>query len=419
MAALIVFGVAFAALAGYARQASVNVGLETLIPLADGLVREVRDGRTEQEISAVWTSKDVSMSVYRPGRETLRVGLNLMQRDLATGEHVVNGRHFLVVRRESSSETIVVGDDWQGEADSHRIFIITLAIAWLPLAGFVGFAAYTSARNVFEPVNAMAEQARRLSGVSGHSQLKVEDDAEFGQLAHEFNALLDRIWSEVSRREQLVADVAHDLRTPLTVIRGRLEMVLLKQAAPPQTLKSVGIAVEEAERLSGLIDMILESGSTTDETAPVIDLRQIVEGAGTRWSTEFARSDVRLEVSAEPASAAILAGELDRCLDNLLDNAKRYAPAGTAVSLTLKASDGGAEIQIADQGPGIPPEEAERVFERFVRLDASRNRVTGGSGLGLAVVKQFITRRGGTIEVVPANPGAKFVIRLPGSQPKP
>lgn len=216
------------------------------------------------------------------------------------------------------------------------------------------------------------------------------------------------------RQQRFVADASHELRAPLARMRAELEVDLAhpQNTDPWQTHRSV---LEETERLQRLVDDLLQLARTDSgesRRAPsVVDLDDLVLA-----EAERVRAAGRLNVDLSGLSAAQLLGDADaltRAIRNLADNAARHAR--TRVSFSVAESNGQAVLAVADDGPGIPPDEAERVFERFVRLDPAR-RSDGGVGLGLAIAREVVTRHGGTIAVDPEyDGGARLVVSLPTS----
>jgi signal transduction histidine kinase len=214
------------------------------------------------------------------------------------------------------------------------------------------------------------------------------------------------------RQQRFVADASHELRAPLARMRSELEIDLAHPGGsdPWRTHRSV---LDETERLQRLVDDLLQLARTdaTAGAAPsVVDLDDVVLA-----EAERVRASGRVHVDLSGLSGAQLQGDLDgltRAVRNLADNAARHAR--TTVAFGVAEADGNAVLTVTDDGPGIPPSEAERVFERFTQLDPART--DAGVGLGLAIVREIVTRHGGTIVVDPAyDAGARLVVTLPTS----
>jgi signal transduction histidine kinase len=218
---------------------------------------------------------------------------------------------------------------------------------------------------------------------------------------------------EAYRREQrFVADASHELRTPLTSIRSELE-VDLAHPSEADLLATHRSVLEEAVALERLVDDLLylarsDAGAVT-AGHEAVDLDEIVlrEAAALRGR---ARATVRTD-GVSGAQVRGDEGQLARAVRNLLDNADRHAR--SSVTVTLTEDEGRAVLTVADDGPGIPPDQSRRVFERFARVDDARGRDDGGVGLGLAIVHDIVARHGGTVRVDDERPGAAFVVSLP------
>jgi signal transduction histidine kinase len=241
------------------------------------------------------------------------------------------------------------------------------------------------------PVAAITARTREIRSSTLHERVPVpQSDDEIAALAQEMNTMLDRVQREDDRRRQFVSDASHELRSPIAAIRAQAEASL---ADARQRELAEGVLIE-AERMSALVDDLLALARHDERQAPpraVVDLDDIVyaEAARTR----------RVPVDLAAVSAGQVrarADELTRVVVHLLDNAARHAASRVAVSLTTDDA-GAVTLLVDDDGPGIPDDQRERVFERFVRLDDARARDAGGAGLGLAVVSTVVRSTGGEI----------------------
>lgn len=236
---------------------------------------------------------------------------------------------------------------------------------------------------------------------------------EIGQLARTMNEMLARLDGSARRQRRFVADASHELRSPLAAIRTSLEVGL----AHPDTAPWPEIArraARQSERLEYLVQQLLVLAKSDDQRLAAsrrpVDLVALVEEV----RATSPATDIAIEVSAEHAVALGDPDHLSRMVRNILDNAIRYAEHKVLITIDSAPQAGEARIEIADDGPGIPNGERERVFDRFVRLDASRERASGSSGLGLAIAKEIATAHGGriTIDETPSG-GALVIIALP------
>jgi signal transduction histidine kinase len=265
---------------------------------------------------------------------------------------------------------------------------------------------------VLRPVDAIRTEVERIS--ARRLDLRVPEPPttdEIARLARTMNAMLDRLAGSVERQRRFVADAAHELRTPLARIRAELEVDAAHPASadPAATHASV---LEQAVALQRLVDDLLllaraDSGALRQDSARPVDLDDVVQ------RVVQARADPRVATGdLAPVQVTGDAEQLERAVRNLLDNAARHARDRIAVTLHVQGS--AAELVVADDGPGIPAADAERVFERFTRLDDARATVDGGAGLGLAIARDIAERHGGTLTLdVRGGAGARFVLRLP------
>ena len=266
-----------------------------------------------------------------------------------------------------------------------------------------------------EPVERIRAEVDAIS--TTNSGLRIHDpprDDEIGRLARTMNRMLDRLTEAGERQRRFVADAAHELRTPLTRIRTDVEVDLAQpeRADPGATNRAVRDEVDDLQRL---IDDLLhlarsDAGRAGGEHRPV-DLDDLVmEEIGRARSVADGKAIDATGVSAAHVTGD--AGHLGRAIRNLLDNAVAHAT--SAVTVTLSEGPTGVLLTVADDGPGVAPENQARIFERFSRIDDARARTNGGTGLGLAITRDIVERHGGTVaydddETV----GARFVVTLP------
>lgn len=291
----------------------------------------------------------------------------------------------------------------------------TLAALWLPLVLVVGGATWFAARSVFRNLEVLSAQALAIGGDDLSERLVTADAAEFGSFATDLNRMLDRIEETVRRGERFATDAAHELRTPLAILRTRLETALLQPRSPEEYAETLRRSVTEIERLTALTESLLRSARGASGPAAPIDLEPVVSEAVDRWTERFVGAGVSLKAQTRPLAAAISPDEARIVLDNLLSNALRYAPAGSTVRVVLDADAEAATLLVIDEGPGVPPELGDAIFDRFVRADDSRNRASGGAGIGLSVCRQIVAARGGRMILAPRVTGAAIGFRFPKS----
>ncbi len=255
------------------------------------------------------------------------------------------------------------------------------------------------------PVSAIRRELADITATDLHRRVPMpRSHDEVALLAETTNRTLDRLEQAVGRHRRFVADAAHELRSPLAVLRTRLEIAL------PQPLAAEALAdVERIQRLA--TDLLLLARLDADEPPEhvEVDLGQVAAEEATR-----ARPCTDVRVTLRIGAGIVVRGSADqlrRLVANLVDNAVRHA-AGTVV-VRLQQQDGEAVLEVEDDGPGIPGEHHEAVFDRFTRLDEARAHDAGGSGLGLAIARDIAVHHGGALAVAGGPPGALLRARLP------
>jgi len=290
------------------------------------------------------------------------------------------------------------------------------------LAVLAGVLAWLAVSRALRPVEAIRREVEVIGAEDLHRRVPEPPVAdEISRLARTMNAMLARLEGATDRQRRFVADASHELRSPLTGIRTQLEVDL----AHPSRVdwERVGRDIlDDTIRLQRLVDDLLvlaasDAAALGDSARAPIDLDEIVLAEARR-----ARSRGGATIDTTAVSGAQVDGNADqlgRVVRNLLDNALRYA--ASTVTVTLEERAGDAVLTVADDGPGVAPDEQDRIFERFTRRDSDRGRLGGGSGLGLAISRELVTAHGGTISLEserttagdPAGRGARFTVVLP------
>jgi len=293
-------------------------------------------------------------------------------------------------------------------------------IVLIPLGlGLAAVGGAIIARVALRPVDEITTTARRITAEDLSRRVERQGTGdEMDRLAETLNGMLERLEAAFTQTRRFAADAAHELRTPLAVLRGGIEVALRAARSPEEYRRVLTSSLEEVERLIRLAeDLLLLSRSTAgpEGARARVDLEALmleVFDGGVRLG-QAAGVSVRIDTAA----AAPVRGDaaaLRRALLNLVENAAKYTPPGGKVELGLVTGDGTAVLTVSDTGIGIEPADAERIFEPFVRLDAARARDTGGAGLGLAIARSIVIAHGGTL-TVESRPGSgsRFTIRLP------
>jgi two-component system, OmpR family, sensor kinase len=345
------------------------------------------------------------------------------------------GDYRLVATTTGDGDVIVTGLPLHS-AETALVRLVAVEVA----AGFLGLlvagaAAYLVVGRTLRPLHRVAATASRVAGLplsSGEVRLAdrvppadTDRHTEVGRVGSALNRLLDHVEVSMTARQasetrlrQFVADASHELRTPVTSIRGYTELVRRSGGVSEDVDQYLCRVQSEAVRMSGLVDDLLllarlDAGrelatDTVDLTSLVMDVVSDAHAAGPqhRWRVEL------------PNAAVLVPGDgsrLHQVLANLLANVRTHTPEGTTATTCLRAEGGWAVLEVADDGPGIPGDLLADVFERFARGDSSRSRTNGSTGLGLAIVQAVVSGHGGTVTVTSVPGRTAFTVRLPGA----
>jgi signal transduction histidine kinase len=291
------------------------------------------------------------------------------------------------------------------------------------IAGSVALAmVWRLARGMTSPLREMADATKAMARGDYDRRVTATSRDEVGDLARSFNRMAEQLAATDRIRRDLVANVSHELRTPITALRAKIENLLDGvEPAEPATLETMLAQVDRLGRLvAQLLDLSrLESGSVPLDRR-CFAVEPMLEHV--RREAELQRGDVCLAVRVDPPQLA-LDGDPERLhqvVANLVENAVRHSPRGATVLLSARRAGDAVVIEVADEGPGIPAADAERVFERFYRADAARSSRDGGAGLGLAIAQWIVDLHDGEIHPEPVEPhGCRMVVTIPGASERP
>ena len=302
------------------------------------------------------------------------------------------------------------------EEAMRTIFAIMLTLGAAAAAASLAAGRWLAGRAI-GPVVAVTDAARAIHARDLTTRLPQPPGRdEIGELVAVFNQMLGRLETAFEAQRRFTADASHELRSPLTTLRGELEVARRRPRDPAHYEGVLDSALEEIDRLERVLADLLELARLDDDrgATTVVDLAGVAREVVARHTADAAARGLALELRTEPGVASRAAApRLARALDNLVANALRYTPAGR-VEVVVRVQGADALVEVADTGVGIAPDELERVFDRFYRLDASRARDAGGVGLGLAIARQIARVYGGdlTARSTP-DAGSTFVLRLP------
>ena len=286
------------------------------------------------------------------------------------------------------------------------------ALLALTVALGVGLAV---SRRISRPLVALTAAARAVEyGGPGRGVPVPQAPGELGELSRAFARMTDALAHQEDARRALAADVAHELRTPVTILRAETEQLLDGIAEPTQD--RVASLHDETLRLGRIVEdlgtLTAADGAALSLHRESVDLAEVVAGRVGAFRGRLEEADLRLVTDLRPAPLDADPARLDQVVANLLANAAKFTPAGGRVTVTVDQVGHWAELSVSDNGPGIPPDELPRVFERFWRGRGAAG--TGGSGVGLAVVAELVRAHHGTVHAanLPTG-GARFTVRLP------
>jgi two-component system sensor histidine kinase BaeS len=343
-----------------------------------------------------------------------QVGQRISNRELSHGvELQVNGQTAgWLLPPPAPREWIANSPEGAFLRNINRATLVSALVAALLALAMGGFLAFTMTRSLRELTEATLEIARGRLGM----QVKVRSKDELGELAESFNKMSTDLEQATRQRRQMTADIAHDLRSPLSVISGYAEA--LSDGKLPGTPEVYTILHQETRQLSRLVeDLRLLSLADAGELQLILqpcDPRELLERTVARHAVTASQCGVTLRVKpGDPLPSVTLDSErMAQVLDNLVLNSLRYTPADGEIVLSARQTGEAVEIEVRDSGSGIAPEELPHVFDRFYRGDKARQQ-NGESGLGLAIAKSIVEAHGGSIRVESTlGQGSTFTITL-------
>jgi signal transduction histidine kinase len=265
-------------------------------------------------------------------------------------------------------------------------------------------AALIIASSAVRPLRRLKERTEEIADGNLSARAEVEGPPEIKELAASFNEMATRVEKMLAEQRGFAADASHQLRTPLTALRLRIEQAQTSSAKPEVRVEELSEDLEaasgEIERLQRLVEQLLALARTEKKNVLVdVDVASVVQGRLEMWNSLAEERHVKLKFSA-PGKVLVKAvgGTVEQILDNYIDNALDYAPENSSISLQVEVSERDVKLSVADEGPGMTAEARERAFDRFWRGAESQNR-PGGSGLGLSIVAQLAAASGGTVEL--------------------
>jgi signal transduction histidine kinase len=275
------------------------------------------------------------------------------------------------------------------------------------------------ARRATAPARELSRAARAFAEGDRTRRVTYDEPDEFGEMASAFNAMGDAVEQEDRLRRDFAAEVAHEVRTPLAILRSQVEAIQDGVIEPdPSTVASLHEETLRLTRLMGDLETLASADAATFSLSPrPVALRALLEECARGFAGQFEGQEVTLTTELADVTADVDPSRMRQIVSNLLSNALKFTPSGGSVNLELHATDDGAVIVVADTGPGIPLDDLPHVFDRFFR---GRGVRASGSGIGLTVVRELVEAHGGSVEVASEpGAGAKFTVRLPQASSRP
>jgi heavy metal sensor kinase len=366
----------------------------------------------DKEGAVLYTSSYVPPGVTKPEFTAVGDDAQRGQREregfLERYEFSRRGRHCILVGRSMRSiESSLRPVAWSIVAAGTAIVVAGLALGWWV------------ARNAMRPLQQIGQAAQRIASGDLRERINVlETETELGSLAMVLNDAFARLESAVEHEARFASDAAHELRTPVTVILAETQTALERQGTDDDQREAIHSCRRAAQRMQALIESLLELARVENATAPLdrqsCDLASLAEDAQEIMRFIAGEKNIHFTNDLQPARCHADSERLLQAALNLLANAVKFSPDGSEVTIRTGSDDASAFFAVEDRGCGIGSEHLDHLFERFYRVDRSRNRTTGGAGLGLAICKSLVEAHGGRFTVTSTlGGGSSFTFFIP------
>ncbi|HXG01185.1 MAG TPA: ATP-binding protein [Bacteroidota bacterium] len=339
----------------------------------------------------------IIVSTTTLGRERLRMA-------------TLRDRNFTILVAYSLNEL----DDVLENLFSIFLYLIPITVGISVLGGLY------LAHKALSPVDDVTQRARKITAENLDQSIPPRDvDDEIGRLINTMNDMIRRLHNSFALMRQFSSDASHELRTPLTIMRGEIELALRSEKSPEEYRRVLASTLEEIVRLKSIIDNLLLLGKADQGVVDLhleeVHLDELIRELHGDSEVLAEPKHITVELKrADPVTIVGDRGRLRQLFLNIVDNAIKYTPNGGRVAISVERQNGTALIEVEDTGIGIPPQDLDRIFERFYRVDKARSREMGGTGLGLSIAKWIAEVHRGSISVESElNKGSKFTVRLP------
>jgi two-component system sensor histidine kinase BaeS len=353
--------------------------------------------------------------------KVIRAGSNYRLGDTVPAEEIQRG-NAIQVKGKTVGYLIVSSPQFDPNSPARNFldrttqFLLYSALATIALALLVGI---LLSRTLTHPIRELTQATHAVSQGDLSQQVPIRSNDELGELGKAFNKMSAELSRSINARRQMTADIAHELRTPLSLILGHAEAV--HDGVLPPTLENFEIIREEAARLEHLVNdlriLSLADAGELSISLQTIEPERLLREVAALYQYQAQRKNITLDldIASPPAIIEVDPGRMTQVLTNILDNALRHTPEGGKIVLSAGEANDQVELVIHNNGPAVKAEDLERIFERFYRADASRQYgENGGSGLGLAIAKSIVQAHGGQVSAESeTGKGLMIIIRLP------
>ncbi len=379
---------------------------------------------TDAQLNVEGYSNDIAaISGMQISDEALR---RVREGSIVSSEGTLGG--FFSVRELTVGAPIIVNDNVVAAAfvsapmtdlNSTIQDFIRIILAALAAAAAVSFAlVYIGSMAISKPIRQVSAAAKEIAAGDFEKRLVVSSRDEVGQLADSFNSMAESLFNQEKARRDFIANISHDLRSPLTAMKGFLQALIDGTIPQEKQQRYIAIILEETERLSRMANDIMDIQKMTLKTAlnkQAFDINELIRKTLISLERRIIQKNLEVSVTFADERNMIFADEelVQRIIYNLLDNAVKFLSDGGVLGVETSLAGEKLKIAVRDNGPGITPDEQKRIFERFYKADTARGNI-GGSGLGLSIVKEFIKAHDENITVSSApNMGTEFVFTMP------
>ena len=315
---------------------------------------------------------------------------------------------------DSNVDILVIGTtSWSETEAGLQQLAWVLAGLWFALVFVTAGVTWYAGGLILRPVTELVRSADQLSSKSETGLLETSDQAEFATLTESLNQLIVRVRRSAQLQEQFAADAAHELRSPLALLRTRIETTLLNARSPDQYQEDLRSMLPKIDRLTSIVETLLASARDSRADASVIDLESALRQVVAQWSLDFGWIPGQLNLETTHCQARINFEELRIVVVNLLDNAAKHSPVDQSVAVHLVLVDAMARLSVHNFGISMSAEDRAHAFERFYRSDDDRSRDAGGAGIGLSVVRRIIENRGGQVGFAEPGSGTEVFALIP------